>query len=112
MDWFSTLIAILVGIFLRLALPIAVTILIVLFLKWLDRRWQQEVFQESPLLQPAPNPGCWDIRNCPEEMRRACEAYQHPELPCWQVLREKNGRLQERCLLCEIFRQAPLPAAP
>jgi len=112
MDWFSTLIAMLVGIVLRLALPIAVTILIVLFLRWLDRRWQQEVFQESLLLQPAPNPGCWDIRHCPEEMRRACEAYQHPELPCWQVLREKNGRLQERCLLCEIFRQAPLPAAP
>lgn len=112
MEWFSILVAVFVGIVLRLALPIALTVLIVIVLKWLDRRWEQESLKASRPLPPAPNPGCWDIRRCPEEMRRVCEAYQHPDIPCWQVLRQKNGRLQERCLVCEIFRQAPLPTAP
>lgn len=112
MEWLSTLSAVLIGFVLRLGLPIAITVLIVLFLRYLDRRWQREAFQESPPLRPAHNPGCWVSKRCPEEMRRACQAYQHPELPCWLVLRQKDGRLQERCLLCEIFRQAPLPEAP
>lgn len=112
MEWFSTLLAVLVGIILRLALPLAVTVVVVIFLKWLDRRWQQATLEESPPLQPASNPGCWDLKHCPEDLRNTCDAYQHPDMPCWQVLRREDGRLQERCLTCEIFRRAPLLAAP
>ena len=57
----------------------------------------------------ASNPGCWDIKNCSAEQRANCKAHAHPETPCWQLFRERDGRLQERCVGCDVFRKAPVP---
>jgi len=85
MEWSSTTSAMILGIFLRVAIPLIVTFLIVYFLKRLDERWKsQSDIEGSPLVQ-------------------------NPDTPCWQVFREKNGRLQERCIGCDVFRHAPVP---
>ena len=109
MEWSTTTLAMILGIFLRIAIPIIVTFLIVFVLKRLDERWKMETDTGGTQLVTAGNAGCWDIHNCPEDKRAACKAYQNPDTPCWQVHREKNGRLQERCLGCDVFRHAPLP---
>ena len=109
MEWLTTTFAMILGIILRVAIPIIVTLLIIKLLRWFDERWKQEADIEAAPLVKAGNIGCWDIHNCPEDKRAACEAYQNPDTPCWQVHREKNGRLQERCLGCDVFRHAPLP---
>jgi hypothetical protein len=73
----------------------------------LDNRWQAEA--EEQLLHPAvEKPKCWEVHNCSSEDRASCPGYQS-EQPCWQAFREENGYLQERCLGCEVFQQAPVP---
>ncbi len=96
---------ILVGFVLRLAIPIAATILLIFFLRKLDARWQAEAE-----LQPAPTnkPECWKIKGCTPEQKGNCEAVTS-SLPCWQVYRLPNGYLREECLSCEVFTQAPIP---
>ena len=109
MEWPTTTFAMVLGILLRIAVPIIVTFLIVFFLKRLDERWKMETdFGEDQLITVG-NAGCWDVNNCPEEQRSGCKAYQRPDTPCWQVFREKNGRLQESCIGCDVFRHAPVP---
>jgi len=110
MEWLTTIFAILVGILLRLAVPIAITAGGVLLLKWLDERWKRDAGEVSALAGLVKNIGCWEINRCPPEQRARCTAYAHPEIPCWQVFRDKDGRLQERCLGCEIFRRSPVPS--
>jgi hypothetical protein len=109
MEWFPTTFAMILGVILRVAVPIIATFLIVFFLKRLDERWKSETDIGAGQLVKAGNVGCWDINNCPGEKRATCKAYQNPDTPCWQVFREKNGRLQERCIGCDVFRHAPVP---
>ncbi|MCP4357284.1 MAG: hypothetical protein GY796_04615 [Chloroflexi bacterium] len=39
--------AVLLGLLIRLGIPLSLTILLSLFLKWLDRRWQAEAEAEA-----------------------------------------------------------------
>ena len=109
MDELITVFAMILGVLLRIAIPIAATILLITVLKWLDERWKREADVESTAAVKVGNVGCWDINNCSAEQRARCQAYANPDKPCWQVFREKDGRLQERCIGCDIFRQAPEP---
>jgi len=104
-----SLIAILIGLLLRLALPVAVTIVAVYLLRKLDSHWQAQAEQEAglPVVEKAP---CWDLKNCPAEKRRTCAAISSSQ-PCWQANRRSDGYLQEACLDCAIFRNAPIPVA-
>lgn len=113
MDWLYTFGTLVLGLLLRLAVPIGLTALLVWGLRRLDERWQAEAegVTAVTVAAPARNPGCWKINNCPPENRARCKAYAHPESPCWQVHREKSGRLLERCLICNIFREAVAPGA-
>lgn len=107
MDTLTSLFAVITGFALRLAIPIAITAIAIYFLRRLDTRWQAEA--EEQLLQPAvEKPKCWETHNCSPEDRESCPGYQ-TEQPCWQAFREKNGYLQERCLGCDVFQQAPAP---
>lgn len=106
MEALTALAAIAIGLLLRLAIPILITALVVYFLKKLDARWQAE--GEMPLAS-VQKPECWQIKNCPIETAAVCPGHLSP-LPCWQVFRLPNGYLRERCLSCEVFRGAPLPA--
>jgi hypothetical protein len=111
MDWLTTTLAMILGLLLRVAIPIAATILLIIVLKWVDERWKREADLEGKEVFQARNIGCWEIKNCSAEQIAKCRAYANPDMPCWQIFREKNGRLQERCKDCDVFRHSPIPAA-
>jgi hypothetical protein len=96
---------IIAGLLLRLAIPILGTVLLVVFLRKLDKRWQAEA---ALLPQAVQKPECWKIQGCASQQVENCEAYQS-ELPCWQVYRLPNGYLHEECLSCQVFTEAPIP---
>lgn len=105
MESITSLLAILTGLLVRLAIPIAVTTLMIYFLRKLDSRWQAEA-QIPTVIE---NPKCWKIKGCPPEQVAKCAAAISP-LPCWQVYRLPNGYLRDECISCEVFREAPIPA--
>ncbi len=107
MDTLTSLLAVITGIALRLALPIAITAIAIYFLRRLDTRWQAEA-KEQLLLPAVEKIECWKINGCTPEERKTCAGYQS-EQPCWQAFRQKNGYLQEGCLGCDVFQQAPIP---
>ncbi len=108
MDIITSLLAVITGFVLRLAIPIAVTAIAIYFLRRLDDRWQAEG-QDQFLQLPFEKVECWEINGCTDEMRKDCPGYLL-EVPCWQARRKQNGYLQEQCLGCDIFRKAPVPA--
>ena len=99
------IIAVLVGILLRLGIPIALTLLLAMFLKWLDKRWQAEAEMErievAVLAQSSGKQRpCWEIHNCPQNLRKNCKAYANPATPCWELFRV-NGHLKPACRTCK-----------
>jgi len=94
------------GVLVRLALPIAVTVVLVYFLRKLDARWQGEANHQSVSIQ---KPECWTIKGCSAEQRENCVAFKS-HLPCWQVFRSPNGYLPEKCLSCKVFIDSAVPA--
>lgn len=105
MDWMNSILNFFAGIGLRLLIPIALTALVIYFLRRLDARWQKDASRQAPAVQ---KPECWKIKGCPEEKRKTCKGAQSVE-PCWQAFRQQNGYLKEECLGCNVFRQAPIP---
>jgi hypothetical protein len=108
MEAITPLLAVITGIALRLVIPITITAIAIYFLKRLDTRWQAEA-EEQLLLPVVEKAKCWEVNGCTPEMRATCAGCQS-EQPCWQAFREENGHLKERCLGCDIFQQAPIPA--
>ena len=106
METLTSLLAILAGLLIRLAIPIAGTAILIFFLRKLDARWQAEAKLPLPTVQKVE---CWKIKDCPPSERKKCAAAASP-LPCWQVYRLPNGYLHEECLTCEVFGDAPVPA--
>jgi hypothetical protein len=98
--------AIVIGLIVRLGIPVLVTALVVLALRRLDARWQAEA-KSIPL--KAAKPRCWETQGCSPSKRKACAGYKSP-LACWQVFRLPSGYLNQRCLGCKVFAEAPLPA--
>jgi hypothetical protein len=104
MSWLISTLALLTGLSVRLAIPIAITVLLVHLLRGLDARWQIEAEQ---IPAGGPKPRCWELKTCPPEKHWACPAFQSEEA-CWQVFRRPNGYLREGCLTCIVFLRAPL----
>jgi hypothetical protein len=105
MDNLISILYILAGLLLRLAVPIAGTILVIFILRKLDNRWQAEAeFQPIPVEKPE----CWKVKGCTPEQVKNCSASKSA-LPCWQVYRLPNGYLNEECLSCPVFIEAPVP---
>jgi len=105
METIISLLAVAAGLLLRLAIPIALTVILIIVLRRLDASWQAET-QLQPL--PAQKTLCWKIKRCSREQRKNCPAASSP-LPCWQVYRLPNGYLREECLSCKVFVDAPVP---
>jgi len=105
METLISILAVLAGFLIRLAIPIGLTAVLILFLHKLDSHWQSEA--ELPVLA-RPKIQCWRIKDCPPEQIARCAAAHSPQ-PCWQVFRLPNGYLREECLTCEVFIKAPLP---
>lgn len=106
METMTAFLVLVFGLLVRLALPIAITFILVYFLRKLDERWQVQA-QLGPL--SVQKPECWKIKGCSPEQQKNCVARTSP-LSCWQVFRLPNGYLQEECLSCEVFINAPIPA--
>lgn len=108
MEWINSVLVVLAGLGLRLAIPIGITLLAVYVLHKVDVRWQEEAAQ-MPAQVDGDKPHCWDINACPAEKVKDCPVPASPE-PCWQMHRQSNGYLAEACLNCQVFHQAPIPA--
>jgi hypothetical protein len=105
METITSLLAILGGLLLRLAIPVTITAGLITLLRKLDARWQVEA--QLPVLVEKPE--CWKIKGCPPEQAKNCIGASSP-LPCWQAYRLPNGYLREECLSCKVFMDAPMPA--
>jgi len=106
--------ALLIGVLIRFGIPILITALVVWSLRRLDARWQAEI--EERKIQSldevaVQNVQCWELRNCLEEKREDCAAFQNLTIPCWQHFRNEHGELRAECLECEIFRITPITIA-
>ena len=106
MDMITSFVAILAGFLLRLAIPIVLTVLLIIILRKLDSRWQVEANHQALSIQ---KPECWKIKGCTPEQIQNCPASKS-SLPCWQVYRLPNGYLNDECLSCSVFIEAPVPA--
>jgi hypothetical protein len=103
----DTVLTILLGVLLRIGIPVMATALIFFLLRRLDKRWKKEAEAIPVIISKRP---CSEIKGCSEEKRQSCPAFSQTGVPCWQVFRTKNGLLKEECLECDVFRQAPIPA--
>jgi hypothetical protein len=101
----SAALAVLIGLGLRIAIPVLMTVLAVFALARLDRHWQSEAGSDSPAIA---KPECWKTQRCSSAKRRDCPGYTSA-LPCWQVFRRSNGYLNQRCLVCPVLVAAPAP---
>jgi hypothetical protein len=106
METLTSILTILAGLLLRFAIPIVGTIILVFLLRKLDAHWQAEAELTPVTLEKFE---CWKVKGCSEEQRKNCVGATAP-LPCWQVYRQPNGYLQERCISCEVFINTPAPA--
>ena len=106
MDTLTALFYLILGLLVRLAIPITATLLVIYILRRLDKRWQAEAELQPVKVEKTE---CWKIKGCPPEQVKDCEAAKS-SLPCWQVKRLPNGYLNEDCLSCPVFIEAPLPA--
>ena len=106
MGTLPSLLVIIAGLFLRLALPIGGTVILVYFLRKLDVYWQAEATRTPLAVEKVE---CWKIKGCSKEQAAHCIGATSL-LPCWQVHRQPNGYLQEKCISCEVFLDAPVPA--
>lgn len=105
MEILTSILTIIAGLFLRLALPILGTGILIYLLRKLDARWQAESQLEAVSAQKVE---CWKIKGCSPEQQRNCIAAAS-SLPCWQVQRLPNGYLREECVSCNVFISAPIP---
>ncbi len=107
MEALMEFLAILAGLLIRLVIPLGLTWLIAILLHRLDRKWKEQTMKQLPL-QAEERPACWEVRQCPPEVRADCPAY-GSTVPCWQLRRRANGYLMPECLNCEVFLKAPIP---
>jgi hypothetical protein len=105
MNMLVSFFTLLIGLLLRLAIPIAATLFVIYILRKLDQRWQAEA-EFEPLGMEKPE--CWKSKGCTAEQIQNCTAAKS-SLPCWQVKRLPNGYLNEDCLSCPVFIEAPVP---
>jgi hypothetical protein len=102
----------------RIGIPIAITLLIGL---WLERRLaspQESADNENS----APKSGhytrtgniirihCWDLKRCEQSQRAQCAAFQHPDLPCWLAIQADGGKLREDCFTCSLYKPEKIAA--
>lgn len=100
---------------LRCFMPLLLTLLIGWAMNRQVDKWEAEeaarnkapqpvipVAVSTPLQQPglAASVRCWVFRDCG---RTDCVAYQNPNLLCWKIKTEENGRLPDKCQQCAYF---------
>lgn len=103
MDTTYVSVYIVIGLLLRLGLPLALTIVAALYLRRLDARWRAEARLQRPVplaVQAMASRPCWETKGC-GLAKGNCPAGQHPTAPCWEFKRT-NGQLAPACQQCEV----------
>lgn len=112
MDEFKMTMFMVLGILLRIGIPLGLTFLLARFLRRLDARWRAEASEVQPgeaiMLELWLNNPCWDELDCTEEQCENCAAYNQKEKPCWEVFRA-NGSLRSECQECGYRNEILLP---
>lgn len=108
-EWTSLLL----GLAVRLAVPVGLTGFVVWFLRRLDTRWQADALKQAAsvggLTIPLAQLNCWDVHDCPPERKASCSAFLD-NVPCWEAHR-LNGQIEEACQGCA-FRKAKMTVSP
>ena len=103
MQTLNPTLVILIGLVLRLIVPLAITALIVYSLRKLDARWQAEARDEEKVMAIVEMP-CLKIDELSTDKTNSRISLSTQ--PCWQMHRSTNGYLNEACLDCEVFLKA------
>ncbi len=113
-------IVILAMFFLRIGVPIIVTLGVGI---WLEKKLRPQETQAQPrdattrrgtiIPFPRVSPGtnasalplahCWDVKQCDSITREKCAAYKRPDLPCWLALQAAGGKVRAECADCELY---------
>jgi len=100
--------------FLRIGVPLIITLAVAYFLRRLDAKWQADAWaeweasrsQDGVIAAPnslQPGESCWSLKGCDETTRANCAATKQPTLPCWLARRRSEGRLPAECYNCAQF---------
>jgi hypothetical protein len=112
MNEFTLTMSMVLGVLLRIGIPVGLTFLLANFLRGLDAKWRNEASQAQPgeavLREMWLSNPCWDEMNCEDSQCEKCPAYQQREKPCWEVFLH-NGRLNSKCQECEYRKELLLP---
>lgn len=141
MEGLTNVLLILALFFLRLGVPILVTIAIGYGLSRLDAKWRREAENEAraqpgrqkdearsqptgqlmAIRLPEAVPAgmfamagglpCWDVKGCSETMKAKCTAFRQPTVPCWHARTQAEGRLPATCKGCHLYVPAMAPSA-
>lgn len=49
---------------------------------------------------------CWEIVQCPAEVRAACCAYRDRSIPCWELTQRACAKGPDQCRECEVYLKA------
>jgi hypothetical protein len=112
MDAILVTVYMIIGVLLRIGIPIGGTFLLANLLRRLDARWREEAKQEQIAIPSMAsvwleNP-CWTSNECVEETRDNCLAYLQTNSPCWEVF-HVNGNLNQKCQECSYLEEIPIP---
>jgi len=115
MDKFTATLVMILLFALRCIIPLVLTMLIGRAMNRLVDKWEAEeaarkkdpepvipVTVSTPLQPPGITASvkCWVFRDCG---RTDCAAYQNPNMLCWKIKTEENGRLPEKCQQCAYY---------
>ncbi|MBI3158813.1 MAG: hypothetical protein HYZ26_04360 [Chloroflexi bacterium] len=113
MDNVFVAVYLIVGLVLRLGIPIGLTLLLAWYLRQLDARWRAEAAQNGHHRAVAADlwlaTPCWEFNACSAERRANCPAAQNNGRPCWEHF-ARDGQLAPLCAACD-YRQSVMPLA-
>lgn len=91
---------------LRLGVPLLITLMLGSFIQHgLQQQDAKEMRASNQFgITGAP---CWEKKDCPENVRAHCVAFQRPELPCWLALQVAGYGLKEQCYSCPQYTTRP-----
>jgi hypothetical protein len=98
---------VLVGLLVRIVLPLLLMTGLVSLLRRLDARWQAEARHQQELANEDTEIHLLKLNECAIDGISKKLSVQSNE-PCWQHFRKNNGYLHEECLHCKVFRAVPI----
>ncbi len=94
--------------FLRIGVPIAITLLIG---RWLEKRLAPREGSRPAGVEPQITRNgkvihlhCWEVKRCPPAQRAQCAAFKRPDLPCWLAIQAEGGKVRAECFACSFYR--------